>query len=66
MTAAGMLHPSYVSRYGPEAATIGPPGRPPGAGHRVLSPGRYDILKAEALSPRASTDPAGEAIERWT
>src|SRR5256885_36444 len=42
------------------------PGRPPGAGHRVLSPGRYDILKAEALPPRASTDPAGKAFDRWT
>ena len=31
MTAAGRLHPSYVSQYGPEAATIGPP-----AGHPVL------------------------------
>jgi hypothetical protein len=26
----------------------------------------YDILKAEALSPRASTDLARKAIERWT
>jgi hypothetical protein len=26
----------------------------------------YDILKAEALSPRASIDLAGKAIERWT
>ena len=29
--------PSYVSQYGPEAATIGPPVDPPDAGHRVLS-----------------------------
>ncbi|HYB85979.1 MAG TPA: Scr1 family TA system antitoxin-like transcriptional regulator [Streptosporangiaceae bacterium] len=26
----------------------------------------YDILKAEALSPRASIDLARKAIERWT
>jgi hypothetical protein len=26
----------------------------------------YDILKAEALSPRASADLARKAIERWT
>jgi hypothetical protein len=26
----------------------------------------YDILKAEALSPRASVDLARKAIERWT
>ena len=26
----------------------------------------YDILKAEALSPRASTDLARKAVERWT
>ena len=36
------------------------------AGILVLSLGRCDILKAEALSPRASADPAGKAIERWT
>jgi hypothetical protein len=28
------VHPSYVSRFGPEAATIGPP-----AGHPVLDAG---------------------------
>jgi hypothetical protein len=27
---------------------------------------RYDILKAEALSPRASADLARKASERWT
>ena len=26
----------------------------------------YDILKAEALSPRASADLARKAIEKWT
>ncbi|HUL27644.1 MAG TPA: hypothetical protein VLW44_17945 [Streptosporangiaceae bacterium] len=26
----------------------------------------YDILEAEALSPRASVDLARKAIERWT
>jgi len=26
----------------------------------------YDILKAEALSPRASADLARKAIDRWT
>ena len=26
----------------------------------------YDILKAEALSPRASAELARKAIERWT
>ena len=31
----------------------------------IPEPGRCDILKAEAL-PRASTDLAGKAIERWT
>jgi len=48
----------------PRAAVLSPGGGTAGDVARV--PLLYVILKAEALSPRASTDLARKAIEQWT